>query len=194
MRKLLLLVSLVALGVGAMVTAPAPFGSSQASAQSQEGCFEFREEVTTASFAPNCERRRITIIKEVEGDSDATFDFTSFGSGAFHDEDFSLKDGEVQELIVPSDTYIVTELPQEGWSVTAIECQDEDAVVEVDLETGHVILDMNLDPHVVCVFHNTADDADDEDDEEEVEAETAPPNLGGFFAGLFSFLFGGGGQ
>jgi hypothetical protein len=196
MRRLLLLMSVMTLGVSTFILAPAPFGGSQAMAQSLESCIEIStDQVSIASFAPNCEKRRITVIKEVEGDSDVSFDFDAAGSGAFHDESFSLMDGESEELIIPADTYTVTEFVPDGWILTAIECRDEDAVLEIDLENGQVTLDMNLDPHVVCTFHNAPVAVEeDKDADEDLVVVPSSPNLGGFFAGLVMFLFGGGGE
>ena len=89
----------------------------------------------------------IRIKKHTDPDGDPTlFDFT----GLINDD---LSDGQSNTVSVAPGTYSVTESAKAGWSLTSIECDDNNSVG--DLSTGTVTVNVEPGEDVLCIFLNT---------------------------------------
>jgi hypothetical protein len=122
---------------------------------------------TVQAQQPGCEsgsERCLTIVKETTSTTGQLFSFNHHHEGV--DTPFSLGDGESMSFVfLDSEDHVITEAVPQGWSLTAIQCDDSQGVaVEVVWANGSPsYLVVSYAPgdagfgYAVCVFVNEAD-------------------------------------
>lgn len=107
-------------------------------------------ETVVCIFQNIADAGRLTIIKQVNGVSDAPWSFTS----ALGDFSLPAAGGAKSFDTVAPGVYNVLESSQEGWHVAGITCTDPDGETVVDVIAGSAAVDIDANEDIVCTFVN----------------------------------------
>ncbi len=107
-------------------------------------------ETVVCTFNNVADAGRLTIVKQVNGASDAAWSFTS----ALGDFTLPAAGGAQRFDAVAPGVYNVLEVAKEGWHVAAITCNDPDGETVVDIVAGSAAVDIDANEEIVCTFIN----------------------------------------